>query len=143
MASTSKFWWPVQEVVRFALHYPRDTMRTTRSAPLRMTASSVMRRRAATIQVVDSGGSVSSTYLDNVQLGDTVRFRTLTEMPGIRVEPEALGEVVGINADSPELVVRVEVERTDALSKGFESETVRAHPDDLELVVHSEDPRFN
>jgi hypothetical protein len=108
-----------------------------------MTASSVMRRRAATIQVVDSGGSVSSTYLDNVQLGDTVRFRTLTEMPGIRVEPEALGEVVGINADSPELVVRVEVERTDALSKGFESETVRAHPDDLELVVHSEDPRFN
>ena len=143
MATASQFWRAVSKMVRFALHYPRDTMRTRRTTPLRMTASSVMRRRAATIQVVDSSGRFSSTYLDNVQLGDTVRFKTLAEMPGVRVEPETLGEVVEINADAPEIVVEVAVERSDALTKGFETEVVRAHPDDLELVVHSEDPRFD
>jgi hypothetical protein len=118
-------------------------MATQHKVALRMIASSVMRRLAATIQVVDSGGHVSSTYLDNVELGDTVRFRSPVEMPGLHVEPEALGEVVGINPDAPELTVEVAVERTDALSKGFKTERVRAHPDDLELVVHSEDPRFD
>jgi hypothetical protein len=77
-----------------------------------------------------------------VKVGDTVTFIRSVSMPGLSIDEDALGTVVHVDLDGPTLHIRVDVQREDALGGALNEEVVSAHPDDVELLVHSEDPRL-
>ena len=141
-----------EEVVGFCsrgLHYSESM----RNRATRVTAASRVSRiegrlriarrfQAGVIRTLDSTGREGTTYLKNVKVGDTVTFIRSVSMPGLSIDEDALGTVVHVDLDGPTLHVRVDVQRDNALGGSLNEEVVSAHPDDVELLVHSEDPRL-
>jgi len=104
--------------------------------------SASRRINAAVIRTLTSSGEEGTTYLKNLKKGDTVRFLDDINVPGLSIDKDSLGTVVSVSIDGPTIHVRVDVHRTDALGARMLSEVVATRPDDVVLIVHSEDPRL-
>lgn len=90
-----------------------------------------------TASVVKLEGGEGAIRLEDVRRGDRVRLLKDLEEGKLRAERDALVDVVSVQPTDPSLVVMATVQNGKAVTQ----QTMKVRPEDVAIVVNSDDPR--